>query len=85
MKPTVKAVVPRENYLLDITFSNGESGILDMKPYLDFGVFSRIKDYQSFEKVSVIFDTVEWESGADLDPAFVYDKCRKMYADGLGG
>ena len=66
MYPSGTAVVPRDNYLLDITFSNGENGILDMKPYLDFGVFTRIKDYASFQKVTVSFDTIEWESGPSL-------------------
>lgn len=80
MYPSVTAVVPRNDYLLDITFSNGECGVLDMKPYLDFGVFNRLKDSESFEKVTVAFDTIEWESGADLDPEFVYAKCKKSPA-----
>lgn len=53
MYPSVTAVVPREDFMLDITFSNGESGVLDMKPYLGFGIFNRLKDRQSFEKVTV--------------------------------
>ena len=44
----------------------GESGALDMKPYLDFGVFNRIKDYNSFKQVRVAFDTIEWKSGIYL-------------------
>lgn len=75
MYPSVISVVPKNDYLLDITFNTGESGILDMKPYLGFGVFNRIKDYKAFEKVSVSFDTIERESGADLDPEFIYAKC----------
>ena len=78
MHPSVKTVIPRNDYTLAITFNNGESGILDMKPYLDFGIFNRIKDYKSFEKVTVAFDTIEWESGADLDPEFVYAKCDRL-------
>ena len=77
MHPSVTSVVPKGDYVLELTFSNGESGALDMKPYLDFGIFNRIKDYRSFEKVSVVFDTIEWEAGADLDPEFVYDKCKR--------
>ena len=77
MYPSVISVVPNKNYSLDIAFNNGESGRLDMKPYLDFGIFKRIKDYNAFEKVTVAFDTIEWEAGADLDPEFVYDKCEK--------
>ncbi len=80
MYPSVISVIPKNDYLLDITFNNGESGTLDMKPYLDFGIFNRIKDYKSFEKVTVAFDTIEWESGADLDPEFVYAKCKKLSA-----
>jgi hypothetical protein len=75
--PSVIDVVPRDNFMLDIIFSNGESGVLDMKPYLCFGVFNRLKDCNSFKKVAVAFDTIEWESGVDLDPEFVYDKCIK--------
>lgn len=77
MYPSVKSVTPTGDYVLDITFSNGESGKLDMKPYLDFGIFNRLKDYRAFEKVNVSFDTLEWEAGVDLDPEFVYDKCKK--------
>jgi hypothetical protein len=29
-----------------------------------------------FEQARVSFDTVEWPCGVDLDPAFVYAKCR---------
>ena len=43
MYPAVKTVMPRENYTLDITFNNGEVGLLDMKPYLDFGYLRALK------------------------------------------
>ena len=82
MYPSVTSVVPKDDYILDITFSNGESGALDMKPYLNFGVFNRLKDYKAFEKVTVAFDTIEWETGADLDPEFVYDKCKRAVGCG---
>jgi hypothetical protein len=82
MYPSVIAVVPQNDYLLYVTFSNGESGTLDMKPYLDFGIFKRIKDDNAFKKVAVAFDTIEWSAvGADLDPAFVYQKCKKTLID----
>ncbi|MBJ7304890.1 MAG: DUF2442 domain-containing protein [Gemmataceae bacterium] len=80
MYPSVTGVVPRDDFMLDITFSNGEYGVLDMKPYLGFGVFKRLRDCKNFGKVSVAFDTIEWEAGADLDPEFVYDKCKKKSA-----
>jgi len=75
MYPSVKEVVPREDYTLFVLFENGENGILDMKPILDFGIFQRIKDYDAFRRVRVTFDTIEWDCGVDLDPEFVYKKC----------
>jgi len=77
MHPAVVNVVPRDNYQIYIEFDNDECGILNMEPYLDFGIFSKIKDQSLFAKVRVSFDTIEWENGIDLDPQFVYDKCIK--------
>lgn len=76
MLPSVTAVAPQDDYVLCVTFNNGERGTLDMKPYLDFGIFKRLKDHAVFQKVTVTFDTIEWTAaGADLDPEFVYQKC----------
>jgi len=75
MYPAVKEVIPRDDYTLSVVFENGEEGMLDMKPMLDFGVFQMLKDYDMFKRVPVAFDTIEWECGVDLDPEFVYAKC----------
>lgn len=76
MYPSVKEVNPGDGYILSVVFENGEKGQLDMKPFLDFGIFKRIKDYQAFRKVRVSFDTIEWDCGVDLDPEYVYTKGR---------
>ena len=76
MYPSVKEVIPRDDYTLSLVFENGEKGILDMKPMLDFGVFHRIKDLDNFKRVRVAFDTIEWACGVDLDPEYIYAKCR---------
>lgn len=77
MYPSVIDVVPGDNYVLSVSFDNGENGVLDMKPVLDFGVFQRIKDYDSFRRVRVAFDTIEWDCGVDLDPEYVYSRCKE--------
>lgn len=74
--PVVVSVSCEENYTLSVAFESGEKGLLDMKPYLDFGVFGKIRDPKVFETVQVSFDTIAWKCGADLDPEFVYEKCR---------
>ncbi len=75
MHPAVMSVECEEDYVLSVVFDNGENGLLDMKPYLDFGVFKTLRDPSAFETVHVSFDAIAWESGADLDPEFVYEKC----------
>jgi len=47
-----------------------------MKPLLAFGVFQWISDLEMFRQARVSFDTIEWSCGADLDPEFVYAKCK---------
>ena len=69
----IKAVKPQDNYTLLLTFENGEQGLFDMKPYLDFGpVFSALKNPSMFNSVRVYFDTVAWANEADLDPEILY-------------
>ena len=75
MYPSVTSAVPNKDFTLAIGFDNGEEGVLDMKPYLDSGVFRKIKDQEHFKRVRVAFDTIEWNCGVDLDPEFVYAKC----------
>jgi hypothetical protein len=53
------------------------NGELDMTPYLDFGVFTRLKNKDNFVQVRVAFDTIEWPCGVDLDPEFVYQKTER--------
>ena len=76
MYPSVVKVVPNEDFTLVVVFDNGEEGVLDMGPYLGFGVFQKIGDYAHFKRVRVAFDTIEWDCGVDLDPEFVYGKCK---------
>ena len=78
MHPSVTKVTPSEDFTLFVTFANGEEGVLDMKPHLGFGVFTRIADYAQFKTARVSFDTVEWDQGVDLDPEFVYAHCMKI-------
>ena len=70
----VKDVKPQDNYLLLLTFENGEKRQFDMKPYLDFGIFQELKDLRLFRTVKTSFDSIEWENEADFDPEILYQK-----------
>ena len=70
--PGVTRVEPSDDYVLAVTFDTGERRVLDMKPYLDFGVFKRLRSEVAFRAVRVSFDAVAWDCGVDLDPEFMY-------------
>jgi len=74
----VREVTPNEDFSLNVILENGEKRVLDMKPYLDLGVFKRLRDYSCFKRARVAFDTIEWDDGVDLDPEFVYEKSKPM-------
>jgi hypothetical protein len=74
----VKDVKAQDNYLLLLTFENGEIRQLDMKPYLDLGIFQELKDQKLFNTVKTSFDTIEWANEADLDPEFLYQKSHSV-------
>lgn len=75
MYPNIVSVTPGSNFTLAIEFDDGQRGVLDMKPYLDFGVFRRLRDPEQFRRVRIAFDAVQWDNGVDLDPEFVAEKC----------
>ena len=72
MNPTVKEVVPQADYHLRVTFTNGETGIYDCRPLLDFGVFKELRDVVYFRRVRVENDTVAWPHQQDICPDTVY-------------
>jgi len=74
----VKNVQPKNDYLLLLTFENGEKRQFDMKPYLNVGIFSELKDVNLFKTVCKNFDTVEWDNEADLDPEILYRDSLKI-------
>jgi hypothetical protein len=68
----IKEVRPQENYILLLTFENGEKRQFDMKPYLDMGIFQDLKDLSLFKTVRTSFDSIEWDNEADFDPEVLY-------------
>ena len=72
MNPRVINVKPEKNYTLHLWFNNGEEGILDMKPYLDKGIFRDLRDLSMFNSVRPFIGTIQWSNEADLCPDTVY-------------
>jgi hypothetical protein len=71
---SVNDVKAMSDYRLKLTFENNEIKVFDVKPYLDTGVFTALRDESLFKRVKVSFDTIEWPNGIDLDPEILYEK-----------
>ena len=72
ISPDVVRVMPEQDYTLHLWFDNGEEGILDMKPWLDFGIFSSLRDPALFNSVHPFLGTIQWDNNLDLCPDTVY-------------
>jgi hypothetical protein len=73
MNPRPVAVTPLPNYELDIRFENGERRLINMKPWLDKGVFKRLTEGDFFYKVHIApYKTVAWDDDLDLCPDTLY-------------
>lgn len=72
MNPRVKSVATISGYKLKIKFNNGEDGIYDCTPLLDFGVFKELKDVNYFKRAKVWDGTVVWPHEQDICPDTLY-------------
>jgi len=72
MNPHVKAVRALDDYELELSFDNGESRRFDAKPYLDRGIFVRLRDHAVFRAARVVAGSVEWPNGLDLSYDTLY-------------
>jgi hypothetical protein len=72
MNPRVKQVQPANDFTLELLFTNGERKVFDLKPYLDFGVFSELKDPSLFHTVRTLSGSIVWKNGIDICPDTLY-------------
>jgi len=72
MNPRIKNVQPLSEYRLQLRFTNGEKGIYDCKPLLEFGVFRELQDEDYFRQAHVEGGTVVWPHEQDICPDTLY-------------
>jgi hypothetical protein len=73
MNPRVTKVKPVINFQLELTFSNGEEKVFDMKPYLNTGRFIQLKNEAMFASVLCTMGSIQWQNGLDLCPDTLYE------------
>lgn len=74
----VKSVEPQKDFLLLLSFEDGERRIFDMKPYLHIGVFQALQNPEIFNSVKVCASSIAWINNADIDPELLYTKGTKI-------
>ena len=67
-----------KDYQLKLTFDNGEIKIKDMKPYLDKGIFKKLKDINVFNNVKIKYGTVSWENDIDMCADSLYETSKTI-------
>ncbi|MDP1901614.1 MAG: DUF2442 domain-containing protein [Rubrivivax sp.] len=72
MNPRVTAVTPLEGCALLLQFNNGDRRRMDVRPYLAYPVFERLREPAFFALVQADHGTVNWPGGIDLDPDSLY-------------
>ena len=61
-----------QDYTLALTFNNGVKKIVDIKPHLTGKVFEPLLSLENFRQYGLNRWTIEWASGADFAPEFLY-------------
>lgn len=78
----VVAVSPVQEFVVQVTFSDGTTRIIDLEPYLRGPVFEPLRtDRELFRRVQVQAGTLGWENGADIDPDTLYYQGNPPWAD----
>lgn len=76
----VKAISVLPDYRLAVTFQDGTSGGVDfsaVRTASGAGIYAALADISLFEKAYVDLGVVTWPNGADLDPAWMYERIKE--------
>jgi len=74
----VKFVEPKPHYRLLLHFTNGETRIFNMEPYLKYPVFLPLSDINIFNLAKVEYGTVTWPGEIDIAPETLYERGHRV-------
>ncbi len=74
----VIAVKATDDFSLGLRFNDNSIRKFDARPYLDFGVFTELKDLSYFKQVRIAFGTVQWPHEQDISPDTLYIESRPI-------
>ena len=65
------------DYKLELHFSDGSHGVIDLKQELWGEIFEPLKKIDLFKKFYIKNGTIEWPNGADMAPEFLHQEAMK--------
>ena len=68
-----------KDYKIEIEFNNGEIYLVDLEHELNGTVFIPLKDKNFFQNFEIVFNTIEWENGADFAPEYLYELAKYQH------
>jgi len=68
----VLSVKPLPGYQLNVVFDDAVSGTIDLKNFIDKGIFSVLKDEQAFNKVYTNDYSIAWSEELEIDALTIY-------------
>ncbi|MBQ7588894.1 MAG: DUF2442 domain-containing protein [Lachnospiraceae bacterium] len=77
LRPTATMVEPGKDYVIRVTFDNGEIKTFDVKPYIKGSWYGMLKDEAYFSRVKTDGFTVVWPEGQDICPDELYENSIK--------
>ena len=70
----ISKVKANSDHTLKVTFTTGDVGVFDVKPYLNLEAFVELNNHESFQKVFNGGYYIEWQCGADLSADTIKSK-----------
>ena len=72
--PEIVQVVPHADYTVSVFFVDGKIVVYDVKPKLEKGVFTALKNPEIFmERCKIMNDTLAWDLSGENDPSNCID------------
>ena len=72
MTPDVKQVKVLPDFRIEAVFEDGEARRFDLTPYLDYPVFSPLREKVLFARAHIEHGVVVWNDEIDLSPDTLY-------------
>lgn len=79
----VKAVQPKEDYTLLLTFADGAKKIYNARPLLEKTIYSQLHNLAFFLSAKAECGSVVWNEDIDIAPEHLYE-CSKPYGGDPG-